>query len=188
MRARFIIEATRSGTITDVRVKRVCGCRVCDRWLPLSFLPALVAAILLLAVTGCGDGSVSKGNRASVVSSSVGARAAAAIEERLANAGYSVSPPRAPRGPKPPGQIRTFDVHLDFTSPKSFYVFIAVFDDHAAAVKYLRSSAARQLYGVERVIGPTFYSASPDLQTGSVSFSRPDLNRFIAFASGTSGR
>ena len=165
-------------------------------------------AILVLA--GCG-GAPRTAPRPVAASASPGSKAAGQIRKRLEKAGYDTTPGAAPIGPtihpkKPSGEVATFDIEVDFTSPRSFHLYIAVFQTHADALRYLSHSDAERrtgiarcrailrcritlegasnqgLYGIERVIGQAFYSASPDQPNATIAPS--SLNQILALASG----
>jgi hypothetical protein len=106
----------------------------------------------------------------------------------------------------PNGQITAFDVQVEFASPRSFHVYIAVFATHREAVDYrtagvasretgvarcekipscrttLKGSSHEAMFGIERIIGPVFYSASPDKRTGTIPAA--PLAQFLASISG----
>jgi hypothetical protein len=177
------------------------------------WLGALAAGFALALLAGCGAATKAPA-RPAATPLSPGAQAAAQIKKRLERAGYDLSPPPAPIGPtlhpaKPAGQVATFDIEVDFTSPNSFHLYIAVFQTHAEAVRYLndsnaerksgiarcdaiprcrqtfRGASAEDMFGVERVIGPAFYSASPDATAATIS--PATLKHVLALASGVHG-
>jgi hypothetical protein len=178
-----------------------------------SVVRACLAAFVVLAAGGCGTHRSSPTTTAQQLLTP-GARAGAEIKARLQHAGYDTSPPPTTVGPhlsfkKPRGELETFDVQVDFTSPKSFHVFVAVFATHAAALAYrtvndaqrkagiarcrkipecraqLKGASREGFYGTEGIIGPTYYSASPDQQRNTIPPAQ--LKQFLALLSASTG-
>jgi len=132
---------------------------------------------------------------------------ARAIRARLVKAGYAVIRETPRPGETPHGQVAAFSIQVDFTSPASFHLYIAVFASRADLSAYLRKAAAADraglarcrktlacrkslqgrshdsTFGVQRTVGSVFYSASADEPTGTVPPAR--LASVIALASGT---
>lgn len=168
-----------------------------------------VIFVTLIGITGCGGGNGSGTHATTSPTGSVGAKTAKLIRERLTKAGYSLptaNTDAAASGKKPHGQVASFSIDVDFTSPESFHLYIAVFANRSALTRYiamlnaerrqglarceqiaecrhsLRDSSHEALFGVQRTIGTTYYSATPDKPTGSVPPARRDS--ILAIASG----
>lgn len=169
----------------------------------------LVASLAAAGVSGCGGTTTGAQVRSSPTATTPGEQRALSIRQRLARAGYTnVGGKWTGPGVKPTGLVAAFSIDVDFASPKSFHLFIAVFDtaqhlatyverlrakDKAGLARCRRQPACRQSLrgvshdasvGVQRVIGAVFYSGSADKRSGSVP--RSDLAHMVAYLSGGS--
>ena len=165
---------------------------------PRRSLPILLAS-LALGATACGGSNKAAPTAPTRTTASVPQKLAASIEARLTAAGYKVTPPPVAAGSAPappPRPVRTFQVRVDFTSPRSFSLYVVVFASPADATLTVERAAAkcdasaqcrayqrqdRQIYR-QKVLGAVVYSATSDDGHSIVPVSRFD--RLVAIASG----